>query len=186
MASTDRLIPTAAEHNDRAEQQQEKRRRRAPIFEYPALPEVRLCYAVVFCAMVYAWYCVYTASTKWQFKIGHAASITRVPFIGPRFKVSSCLSRTSPANRIPGRNQLGMVLLAEIRNVLHSLSRWPLCSVQLQRALSASCRVGSAHNHLLHDLICHSVHAKAVDLLSPTRDIPLRLHLLCTVSRHAL
>ncbi|KAH7729689.1 HHAT-1 protein [Aphelenchoides avenae] len=69
-----------------ASKKQDLRRRRSPIFEYPALPEMKLCYAVVFCAMIYAWYCVYSASTKWQFKIGHAASITRLPFIGPRFK----------------------------------------------------------------------------------------------------
>lgn len=71
-----------------ASKKQDLRRRRSPIFEYPALPEMKLCYAVVFCAMIYAWYCVYSASTKWQFKIGHAASITRLPFIGPRFKVN--------------------------------------------------------------------------------------------------
>jgi hypothetical protein len=66
-------------------------KRRPLLFEYPALPkyEIRLYCCVTAAAIVYAWYCVYNASTKWEFKIGHLASVSNLPLIGPRFKVSS-------------------------------------------------------------------------------------------------
>lgn len=62
--------------------------KRKPLFLYPALPEIKLCFAVTIATVVYAWYCVYAASTKFQFKIGHMASVHELPLIGQRFRVS--------------------------------------------------------------------------------------------------
>uniref|UniRef100_A0AC35FXC0 Uncharacterized protein n=1 Tax=Panagrolaimus sp. PS1159 TaxID=55785 RepID=A0AC35FXC0_9BILA len=60
--------------------------KRKPIFFYPALPEIKLCFAVTIATVAYAWYCVYLASTKFQFKIGHMASVHDLPLIGQRFR----------------------------------------------------------------------------------------------------
>jgi hypothetical protein len=60
--------------------------KRKPIFFYPALPEIKLCFAVTIATVAYAWYCVYIASTKFQFKIGHMASVHDLPLIGQRFR----------------------------------------------------------------------------------------------------
>ncbi|KAI6219284.1 Protein-cysteine N-palmitoyltransferase Rasp [Aphelenchoides besseyi] len=62
--------------------------RRAPLFVYPPLPkyEIRLYCAITACAVVYAWWCVYKASTRWTFRIGHVASVTDLPIFGRRFK----------------------------------------------------------------------------------------------------
>ena len=45
---------------------QQKRRRSAPIFEYPALPEIKLCFAIAIGTIIYGWYCVFNASQKWK------------------------------------------------------------------------------------------------------------------------
>ena len=63
--------------------------KRRPIFLYPALPEIKLCLAVTIGTIAYAWYCVYTASTKFQFKIGHMASVHDLPIVGSRFRVKT-------------------------------------------------------------------------------------------------
>uniref|UniRef100_A0A7E4W0H9 MBOAT family protein n=1 Tax=Panagrellus redivivus TaxID=6233 RepID=A0A7E4W0H9_PANRE len=62
---------------------------RKPLFSYPALPEIKFCFAVVVGCLAYAWYCVYNASTKFEFKIGHIASIHELPFFGQRFRDDS-------------------------------------------------------------------------------------------------
>ncbi|KAK0394830.1 hypothetical protein QR680_000953 [Steinernema hermaphroditum] len=62
---------------------------RPTLFKYPPLPEVKLCFFVTFTAVTYAWYCVYNASTKFEFKFGHVASIQTLPFFGQRFKDES-------------------------------------------------------------------------------------------------
>jgi hypothetical protein len=66
-----------------------QQRRRPPLFEYPALPknEIRVYCLVTAAAIFYGWYCVYNASTKWTFKVGHLASVTDLPLFGRRFKV---------------------------------------------------------------------------------------------------
>ncbi|TMS34398.1 hypothetical protein L596_002003 [Steinernema carpocapsae] len=62
---------------------------RRSLFKYPPLPEINLCFLITFSALSYAWYCVYNASTKFEFKFGHMASISNLPFFGQRFKDES-------------------------------------------------------------------------------------------------
>lgn len=60
---------------------------RLPLFEYPPIPEINFCIAITIGSIIYGWYCVYSASQKYTFKIGDAASIGVLPFFGARFKV---------------------------------------------------------------------------------------------------
>uniref|UniRef100_A0A1I7WE48 Acyl_transf_3 domain-containing protein n=1 Tax=Heterorhabditis bacteriophora TaxID=37862 RepID=A0A1I7WE48_HETBA len=53
---------------------------------YPALPEIKLCYAVTISTMIYAWYGVFRASQNYQWKIGDYGMMSSLPFIGPIMK----------------------------------------------------------------------------------------------------
>uniref|UniRef100_A0A0N4ZES6 Protein-cysteine N-palmitoyltransferase Rasp n=1 Tax=Parastrongyloides trichosuri TaxID=131310 RepID=A0A0N4ZES6_PARTI len=63
-----------------------QKRVRKPLFNYPPLPEIKLCYLVTFSSLVYAWYHVYLASSKYNFKIGQPAVMSNLPFFGNRIK----------------------------------------------------------------------------------------------------
>ncbi|PAV89179.1 hypothetical protein WR25_06181 isoform D [Diploscapter pachys] len=58
------------------------KRHRAPLFVYPALPEIKLCYAVTLSAMFYAWYRVYQASEIYPWNIGDFGVHENPPLIG--------------------------------------------------------------------------------------------------------
>uniref|UniRef100_A0A1I8BER4 Acyl_transf_3 domain-containing protein n=1 Tax=Meloidogyne hapla TaxID=6305 RepID=A0A1I8BER4_MELHA len=63
-----------------------------PLFNYPPLPkwEIRLCWLVTFGTVAYAWFCVWLASSKWEFKIGKSqASISNLLFFGIKIKDES-------------------------------------------------------------------------------------------------
>ena len=64
-------------------------KKRAPLFEYPPLPPLEIGYycLVTAIALFYAWWCVWSASTRWSFRIGHIARIVDLPIFGRRFKV---------------------------------------------------------------------------------------------------
>lgn len=69
-----------------------KNNQKIPLFIYPPLPkwEIRFCWLITILTVIYAWFCVYKASSKWQFKIGKSqASITNLPFFGQRIKDES-------------------------------------------------------------------------------------------------
>uniref|UniRef100_A0A914HT95 Uncharacterized protein n=1 Tax=Globodera rostochiensis TaxID=31243 RepID=A0A914HT95_GLORO len=64
---------------------------RPPLFRYPALPrfEMALYWAIALTTVGYAWYCVWSASHKWEFRMGQPASVQEFPFVGMRFKDES-------------------------------------------------------------------------------------------------
>ena len=62
---------------------------RAPLFEYPPLPEIRLCFLVTVGTIAYGWYSVFVASQRWISKIDAIPNPTNFPLIGPRFKDES-------------------------------------------------------------------------------------------------
>uniref|UniRef100_A0A0K0EDZ1 Protein-cysteine N-palmitoyltransferase Rasp n=1 Tax=Strongyloides stercoralis TaxID=6248 RepID=A0A0K0EDZ1_STRER len=66
--------------------EKDKRKERIPLFIYPPLPEIKICFFVTFTSLIYGWYNVYKASTKFQFQIGHPAVMSYLPFIGERIK----------------------------------------------------------------------------------------------------
>uniref|UniRef100_A0A915NU63 Uncharacterized protein n=1 Tax=Meloidogyne floridensis TaxID=298350 RepID=A0A915NU63_9BILA len=64
----------------------------SPLFNYPPLPkwEMRICWLISFGTVAYAWFCVWQASSKWEFKIGRSqASISNLPFFGMKIKDES-------------------------------------------------------------------------------------------------
>ncbi|CAD5211841.1 unnamed protein product [Bursaphelenchus okinawaensis] len=69
-----------------SEAENSRRRVRKPLFEYPALPEFPIYFSITFVALIYAWYCVYNASTKWTFRFGFPASVSTLPLLGERFR----------------------------------------------------------------------------------------------------
>ncbi|CAJ0931870.1 unnamed protein product, partial [Mesorhabditis belari] len=66
-----------------------KRPPRPILFEYPALPEIKLCFLVMLSVMIYAWYGVYKASENFTFKWAHWAQPSQLPLFGERFKDQS-------------------------------------------------------------------------------------------------
>lgn len=61
--------------------------RKKVLFNYPELPEIKLCFFVTISGIIYAWWCVYSASTKFKFTLGHHASIVNLAYFGKRFRV---------------------------------------------------------------------------------------------------
>ncbi|KAI1726701.1 MBOAT, membrane-bound o-acyltransferase family domain-containing protein [Ditylenchus destructor] len=59
------------------------------IFDYPALPEIKICFVITVCAVIYGWWCVYSVSKRYQFKIGSIATLNVLPYFGARFKDQS-------------------------------------------------------------------------------------------------
>lgn len=61
---------------------------RKVLFEYPSLPEIKFCFLVVICTLIYAWYCVFQASQRWaKFRLSENVPLKEFPFFGKRFKV---------------------------------------------------------------------------------------------------
>lgn len=57
--------------------------RRAPIFEYPPLPEIKICLIITIATISYGWYCVFTSSQKWLVqKNGLFLSHSNLPRVG--------------------------------------------------------------------------------------------------------
>ncbi|VDP02394.1 unnamed protein product [Heligmosomoides polygyrus] len=56
------------------------------IFSYPALPEIKLCLAIVFGAMFYGIYCVFKASQEYEWTMGDYGVLSSLPFYGPVMK----------------------------------------------------------------------------------------------------
>lgn len=57
------------------------------LFEYPALPEIKLCFAVTIGTMLYAYYGVYLASEGYQWKYGDYGVMQQLPLFGEKIKV---------------------------------------------------------------------------------------------------
>ncbi|CAB3410948.1 unnamed protein product [Caenorhabditis bovis] len=55
---------------------------RPPIFDYPKLPEIKLCFIVTIITMTYAWYGVYQASQNYKWRMGDFGIWSRPPLIG--------------------------------------------------------------------------------------------------------
>ena len=57
--------------------------KRVPVFEYPPLPEAKLCFAIAIGTIAYGWLCTFTASQRWLVE-KHTAFLTtsNVPFVG--------------------------------------------------------------------------------------------------------
>ena len=63
-------------------------RGRPSLFNYPPLPEIKLCYAVTVLTMAYAYWGVYEASQNFKWSIGDYGIWSNLPLIGGRMKVS--------------------------------------------------------------------------------------------------
>ncbi|KAE9418295.1 hypothetical protein Angca_007448, partial [Angiostrongylus cantonensis] len=55
-------------------------------FSYPALPEIKLCYAVVSASMIYGLNCVWQASRNFEWGVGDYGVYSSLPFYGPAIK----------------------------------------------------------------------------------------------------
>ncbi|KJH47258.1 MBOAT family protein [Dictyocaulus viviparus] len=58
-------------------------------FIYPALPEIKLCYAIVFGSICYGLYGVLLASRNYTWSIGDHGIVNHLPFYGPAIKDQS-------------------------------------------------------------------------------------------------
>ncbi|CAD6196914.1 unnamed protein product [Caenorhabditis auriculariae] len=56
--------------------------RRRPLFQYPAIVETPLCFAVTIVTMTYAWWGVYRASQSFEWKMGDYGMWSKPPIIG--------------------------------------------------------------------------------------------------------